>query len=317
MERDRYVWLRNSFFPALPGLVFMAGVATINVAINPGFVSYMGSTALTSTPVLFLGLAEIFVLIAGEVDLSVGAGLSLINVVTVSAYSDYGTGSLVFLLVPIAMGLLLGLVNGALVGFGRQNSFLGTIATASVWTGVAFFVMNQPRGSVPAWFAQSFAQGLGGIPMEVWLILLAAGIWFVFRLHSISNYLYASGSNARATFATGIDVNRMKFYAFVLGGLMMGLAGLAMSGIIASGDPQIGQQLILPPILAALVGEASFSGGSGNGIGTIGAAIGLTFMQNLIFSLGIPFFYRDLVYNSIIIVLIAILTYLRLRGGRG
>jgi ribose/xylose/arabinose/galactoside ABC-type transport system permease subunit len=156
-------------------------------------------------------------------------------------------------------------------------------------------------------------EGVGGVPIGVWALLLAVGIWLIFRFHSISVSFYASGSNARGAFATGINVDRMKFYAFILNGLMVGLAGLIMTGVIGSGDPRISPFSTLLAILAALIGGASFSGGTGDGIGAIGAAIGLHFTRDLISRFGVSYYHMDLVYGSLILVLIGVISYLRRR----
>ncbi|MEM0060251.1 MAG: hypothetical protein QXE10_07490, partial [Desulfurococcaceae archaeon] len=86
------------------------------------------------------------------------------------------------------------------------------------------------------------------------------------------------------------------------------------TGIIASGDPKIGIPYTLTAILAAIIGGARFTGGVGDGVATICAAIGLTFMRNLIFSLGVPFYQQDLVYSAVVLGLLAVVMYLR--GGR-
>ena len=311
---NKYDLWQDYLSSAIPGIVFGLAITVVTIIVDPGFLSLIESSALSAMPLAFLGIAEIFVLSTGNVDLSAGAGLSLVNVVTVAAFTDYGIGGPLLLFIPLGMGLIIGFINGVLVGYIRLNSFLATIATTSVWSGAALFVMSEPRGNVPGWFTELFQEGIVGIPSFVWLILLAVIIWLIFRFHSISNHFFAAGSDAESAFATGINVPRIRFYSFLLNGLMIGFAGLIMCGAITSGDPGVGDPLTLTAIIAALIGGGVFAGGEGSGIGVIGGAIGLGFMRNLIFFLGVSSFHQDLVYSSIIVALMVILIYVRRKG---
>ncbi len=312
-KRQRYSFWKANFVDAIPGLLFFAGVLGGVLFLHPSFVTSIGRTMTTHMPLAFLAMGEIFVLTTGDVDLSSGAAVTLVNVVTVSIYINYGLGSPLLLLVPIGMGLLIGLINGLLVGYLRLNAFLATIGTTFVWSGGALFVMGRPGGGIPEWFSSMFSAVGGGIPISVWFIILALIIWLVFRSLPVSNYLYATGSDIEAAFSTGVDANRMKFYGFILNGLMIGLAGLIMTGSISSGDPGIGGGLVLPAIIAALIGGGNFSGGSGNAIGALAAGLGLGFMRNLMFFLGIPSFYQDVVYGSIVLTLVVVISYVKMK----
>jgi len=274
----------------------------------------MDSIILLAIPLIFLGLAEMLVFITGEVDMSVGAGLTLANVVPVYAFLYHDINDYRFVLLHIAIGLAIGIVNGIIVGLLRVNSFLATLATSSIWSGLSLAILNKPEGPIPTWYYRLFMDGLWGVPMVQIGLLGSLLIWLCFRFSKISLHFYASGSNSYAAFIAGINVNAIKFIAFTLNGLFIGLAALFMTGIIASGDPTIGLPYTLPAILAAIIGGARFTGGVGEGLATICAAIGLTFMRNLIFSLEVPFYQQDLVYSAVILGLLAVFMYLR--GGR-
>jgi len=298
----------------LTSACFMLGIIILNVVVNPRTLMYIDSIALLAVPLIFLGLAELFVFVTGEVDMSVGAGLTLANVVAVYAHLYHGINDYRFVLLHIAVGLAIGVVNGAIVGLLRVNSFLATLATSSIWAGLSLVILSKPEGPIPTWYYRLFMDGLWGIPMVVIGLLASILIWLCFRFSKISLHFYASGSNPYAAFIAGINVNAIKFIAFTLNGLFVGLAALFMSGIIASGDPKIGLPYTLPAILAAIIGGARFTGGVGDGLATICAAIGLTFMRNLIFSLGVPFYQQDLIYSAVVLGLLAVVMYLR--GGR-
>lgn len=308
-----YTFLKDNLLDALPGILFFAAVLSATLFLQPGFITRFYRTLAYRMPLAFLAMGQIFVLTTADIDLSAGAGLSLVNVVTVSLYVNYGIASPLILIIPLGVGLAIGIINGLLVGYLRLNAFLATIGTTSVWTGTALFIMGRPGGAVPAWFTSMFQGGVLGVPLSFWLIVLVIGIWFIFRYLSVSNYLYATGSDIEAAFSTGVDANRMKFYAFLLNGLMIGLAGLVMTGSISSGDPRIGEGLVLAAIIAALIGGGNFSGGSGNAIGAAAAGLGLGFMRNLMFFLGISSFNQNVVRGSIILIIVIVLSYGKLK----
>lgn len=301
---------QDYFIDALPGVLFFIAVLLVIVYMNPGFLNLLNSNIVSYMDLAFLAIAEIFVLSAGDVDLSAGAGLILVNVITVSAYTSLGIGSPLLLLFPLGMGLAIGIVNGLIVGYLRLNAFLATIGTSFVWSGLALIIMHTPGGSIPLWYSSLFGEGLFGIPLSLYLLVLPVVIWLLFRFLPISNYFYATGDNIQAAFATGINANRMKFYAFALNGLMIGTAGIILTGSTGSGNP-LGVALTLPAILAALIGGATFSGGTGNVIGAVGAALGLGFLKRIIYYLGVSSYSRDLVYGIIILIAIVALSYLK------
>lgn len=298
------------FKEAMPGMMFFFAIFFLIVYINPGFLSLLDSNIYSYMPLAFLAFAEIFVLSVGDVDLSVGAGLTLVNVITVHTYVNYGVDSYLLLLVPLAVGLGIGFVNGVIVAYLRLNAFLATIGTTFVWAGSALLIMHQPGGSIPSWYRGVFRGGIFGAPISMYLIVLAVIIWLFFRFHPISNHLYATGDDIKAAFSTGIDSNRMKFYAFLMNGLMIGIAGFVITGAMGSGNP-LGEEMALPAILAALIGGATFSGGTGNAIGAIGGALGLGFLERAIYYLGVSSYFRDLAFGILVLVGIVALSYLR------
>jgi len=303
--------LRKHVLPVIPGFLLLLVISTTNAILMPRFLRLLNSNLLLAAPVAFLALGETILLITGEVDLSVGSALILVNAVTVSAYTDYGIDGVMFFLVPLFTGLFIGTVQGVLVAFGRVNSFLATVGTSFAWAGMALLILREPRGAVPIWFKRIFSAGIAGIPAGVLALILAICIWIMFVASRFATNFYAVGSDPRSGFILGLRVDRVKFYAFLFNGLLVGLGGLVMTGIIGSGDPRLGTLSTILAILAALIGGARFAGGTGNGVGAIFGAIGLQFARNLVAWLGVAYYLIDLVYGSVLIFLIAIITMIR------
>ncbi len=293
----------------LPGLLFVVLISGIELALFPRFLRLFPQNLLLTMPVAFLTLGE--TLITGEVDMSLGSALILVNAVSVAAYSDYGISGPLFLIIGLATGLTIGIIHGLLVSVGRVNSFLATVGTSFVWTGLALLILGKPRGSVPSWFSTIFSARLAGIPIGWWLLLSSLCIWVIFEFSPLAIKFYAAGGAPKSAFAMGINVNRIKFYAFLLSGLLVGIAGLTITGIIRSGDPRLGGLSTLQAILAALIGGASFGGGTGNGAGAVFAAIGLQFTRNLVAWFGISHYLLDLTYGGIIVLFIIAISFAR------
>lgn len=302
---------RNFIFDIFPGISLLLVISIASAVLMPRFVRLLPSSLLLATPVAYLALGQTFLLITGEVNLASGAVLIFVNAITASIHTDYGISGPLFILIPLAGAIATGIVHGILVAYGRLNSFLATVGTSFVWGGLALAILREPRGNVPHWFSSLFMSRFGGVPFVVWILLFACLIWFAFYLSPASMRFYAVGSTTGAAYALGIDVNRVKFYAFVLDGFVGGLAGLVMTGIIGSGDPRLGGISTLLSVLAALIGGAAFSGGMGNGIGAMAAAIALQFARNLVAWAGVSYYLLDLVYGGIMVAFMAIISYVR------
>ena len=263
-------------------------------------------------PYAFTGLAQLFVMAGGEVDLSLGAALSLINVSTVSLYG-HGIDGPSLVLLPLAFGLGIGALNGVLVGFLNINSLLATIATMSVWQGLALLILPTPGGSVPYWLSRDITAGFGLLPSVVVLIAVLLLVWWAFKLHRLSPHIFSLGGNLKGAYFSGVKVKWTKFASFLLDGLMAGLAGLIVTGYASSGDPSIGQEFLIPSIVAVVIGGGSLYGGKGDGIATLLAGLGLGFLNSTLFSLTTLFlppeissFYKDLLYSIFLLVILVI-----------
>lgn len=303
--------VRKHLLETFPGLAILIVISAVNAALMPRFVKLLPSSLLLAMPVAYLALGETIVLITGEVDLSLGSALMLVNAVTVSAHTDFGVDGFLFIFTPLAVGIFIGMIHGILICYGRLNSFLTTVGTSFVWGGLALVILGEPRGKVPVWFSEAFLGDLGGVPIGFWALILALAIWLAFYLSPFALNFYAVGGTAKAAYSLGLNVNRVKFYAFIINGFLAGLAGLIMTGIIGSGDPRLGALSTILAVLAALLGGAHFSGGRGNGFGAIMAAIGLQFARNLVAWAGITYYLLDLVYGAIIVSLIALISFFR------
>jgi ribose transport system permease protein len=224
------------------------------------------------TSLLFLiASAQLIVLVARGFDLSIGANVSLVSVVSCMAMVGFaGQGTAVALtmgvLTALGIGLLIGVFNGFLVAYLDINPFVTTLGTMSIIGGIATTVSGGfPIFDVPAAFPYIFNQ-------MSWLLLPApvmAAVVIAVLLHITltrtvhGRTLYLIGDNARAAAVAGRNVKLHMLAAYTACGLLAAFAGLMMTAQTGSGEPNLGTNLVLNSIAAAVVGGASLRGGTG------------------------------------------------------
>ncbi|HLI15525.1 MAG TPA: ATP-binding cassette domain-containing protein [Acidimicrobiales bacterium] len=225
-----------------------------------------------------LGLGELVVILTAGIDLSIGATLTLTNLVTAQLLVDHDLGLAVAAFVGI--GLLTGLVNAGLVLAGLP-SFLVTYAVALVVNGLALIWYPQSVGPIPRTYWQIASSSIGPVPVATIVLaalLLLAGL-FLYR-SPFGKHLFAFGRDPHAARANGIRSGPLLVFAYALSGLMAGLAGFYLTSRLGSGAPNSGSGLAFQAISAVILGGASFFGGYVSLGGLTAAVLVLTVMVN-------------------------------------
>jgi ribose transport system permease protein len=292
------------------------------------FLSFATDGFLTSLNLLnvgrqisLLGIMAVgmtFVLIAGEVDLSVGSTY---------AFSGLATGMLIiagWALLPaicagLATGIVIGLINGVLSTYGRLPSLIATLGMLSIVRGAALILTNgQPvtvnarNGALPDVLQAFSFMGQGYlftiIPMQlVFLVIVAVLAWLVLSFSNFGFRVYAVGGSAKAARVSGISVNKVKISAFILMGLLAAFAGiLGLAFLPSSQAGRTGLGLELDVIAATIVGGASLSGGEGTILGTILGVLIIGVMRNGLVLLGVSPFVQELMIGLVIIIAVGI-----------
>jgi ribose transport system permease protein len=232
--------------------------------------------------VLIVAAGMTMLLIAGEVDLSVGASLAFVGCVGMDVTNR--TGSLALgALAGIAFAGVVGLFNGLVVTRLKVNSLIATIATMMILQGGVFLYTReavQNRHHIPA-FTDLGAGYVGPLPVPVIIAALAFIIAFVtLRYTTFGRYLYAVGANEKAARLSGLRAERLKLIAFVVTGLLVGVAGLILASLMNAGQPTAGRGFELTVIAAVILGGTSLSGGRGTLVGTLLGVLVLKIIDN-------------------------------------
>ncbi|MDC7744393.1 ABC transporter permease [Rhizobium binxianense] len=241
--------------------------------LQPAMASFANlENLLKQTSLLFmLAAAQLLVLICRGFDLSVGANVSLVSVVScmvMVAMPEHAQVSIATaVLVALAIGCAIGAVNGLLIAYLEINPFVVTLGTMSILTGLATTISNGfPVFGVPEAFTYVFNQSRPlGLPAPlVAAIALAALLHLLLTRTTFGRILYLIGDNARAAMVAGRNVKLHLFLAYSGCGAIAALAGLMMTAGTGSGEPNLGTSLVLNSIAAAVVGGASLRGGVGS-----------------------------------------------------
>jgi ribose transport system permease protein len=305
--------LQDSSFPSFLMLVLLI---VVNAIIQPGFFSFQvfRMNFMTFTPLILVSLAQATVILVGAVDLSLGAGISLVTVVMASLMQDSVLSMVVVSLVGVGLALLLSLFNGFFIGTIGPPPLIMTYATSTMWFGTALLIMPTPGGHIPAVYYKIYGKTLAGfLPMPLVILLVAIAICLLLSRTRAFRHLYAVGGSERAARASGVSVTGTKIFAFMVSGIFVALAALSVVGQTATGDARSGQGFTLNSVAAAVIGGTAFSGGKGNYVGAIIGGIILGLLINIIYFANITSFYQEFMKGVIIIVALLFVAVPRLR----
>lgn len=299
-------WRDLALLPALALLIAVGAWVSPSFLTRANLVSVLGASAALALVVL----AESLIVIVGKFDLSLEStvgfapalGAMLVMPAT-SAGFGWQWSPLAGLLVIVAVGALIGWVNGLLVVRLRLNAFIVTLAMLIVLRGM---LVGATKGGTlfdmpPSFFALATVTMLG-LPLSVWL---AAGAFavaaFVLRYHRIGRALYAIGGNAQAARAAGIRVERVVWGVFVLGSMLASIGGLVVTGYVGAINANQGNGMIFTVFAAAVIGGISLDGGKGTMFGALTGVLLLGVVQNLLTLAQVPSFWIQAIYGAIIL----------------
>jgi ribose transport system permease protein len=253
------------------------------------------------------------VMVMGDFDLSVGSMASLAGIVAALAFRD-GHGVWVGVALALVVGLVGGLLNGALVAYVGILPFVATLGTLTVYSGLAFLVSGGKTifgRDIPAAFSGFARSGvsltetisLPSLTIVAALVLLA--VWFTLEQTTFGRRLYAIGGNKEAARLAGIRVRRLRFLAFGLSGLGAALAGLMYASRVASANPTQGSGLMLDAIAAVFLGMTMSDEGEPHVLATLVGVLILGVLGNGLTQMSIDSYVREVLIGSIIVLAVA------------
>ena len=280
---------RNTWTIGLVGLLIAFLVLTRMLAPNYGLAN-LQSLAISALPLALAAVAQAIVVIAGGIDLSIGSIMAFTSVTAAVAMQNQSeeVGVLVAVAV-LALGLVVGAVNGILVVGTRVPDIVVTLAMLFVWAGAALLVLDRPGGAASDWLMAliSGPLELAWLPRAlVVLIVLVAIVWIPISRSSLGVSLYAIGSNRLAAYRSGVAVSRTKIASYVLAGFFAAAGGLALTASTGSAQPVPGPYTV-QSVAAIVLGGVSLAGGKGNLVGPILAVYILSLLRTDLTFIGV------------------------------
>ena len=251
----------KAFMPVLFCLLLIA----LFTSMNPRFFSVDNFSTLLrqSSILLIISLSMNFVILAGSIDLSLGQSVSIAGVASALLVNELGYG---VIFVGLAVGMLVGLMNGCIHVFGKMPSFLTTLATASILSGLTLIISGgQPIPLRVDWFT-AIANNtiIPHIPnIFIWAVLLyAISIFIQFRT-KFGRQLFAVGGGEYIAALSGVNVKKVKILAFTTGGTIGGLAGVLLSSRLGAAHSNMGEPFLMLAVASVVIGGTSLTGGVG------------------------------------------------------
>ena len=316
-------WAHNPMFSTLLALLVMVLVQSVvmtNVAGSfGGMFGKMGMAWLNilrnNTYAGIIALGMCFVIISGGIDLSVGSMLCALGAMLMYLL-DEGAGPLaamgitgapayaITIVLILIAGTVMGLINGALIAYGKLPPFIATLGTMKIFRSVTQQLTKTFNPSVPKGFKLIASAKIGGqviLPIIYWVLVVLA-MHIIFKKTVLGRQTIAIGSNERAAKLSGINVSKVKCKIYALSGLMVAVASVIYLARIGSMDfANAGSGYEMDAIAAVIVGGTSMAGGKGSLIGAFVGMLIMGVMNNILNSVGVPTFLCDAIKGAIII----------------
>ncbi|MDZ7263278.1 MAG: ABC transporter permease [candidate division KSB1 bacterium] len=301
------------YFRKLASVLSLLLIMLVLTILSPHFMTAENflSIGLQMSVIAIMAIGQVWIIIAGGIDLSVGSIMALAGVITTMLIAD-GTNMLLAALAGIAVGSVCGLLNGFLTAVGKLPPFISTLGMMGIARGVTLIITKGvPIFGLPSEFA-ALGNGrlFGVLPIPV-LITIALGVLahIVLNVTPFGRYTFAIGSNFEAARLSGIRTTRMIVAIYLLGGFLCSIAGIILASRLSTGQPTAGTGNELDVIAACVIGGASLSGGVGTIWGAILGALLIGVLRNGCNLLDISAFWQQVAIGTIIIVAVFIDQY--------
>src|SRR5699024_7415431 len=230
-----------------------------------------------------IGLGQFFVILIGGIDMSVGASIGLVSIVLAKLMSVYQLPIFVAIIIVLLLALIIGFINGLISVYGHVTPFIATLITMIIITGVNLLFSNGiPISGLPSEFNFLGAGYIGPIPFPIVILILDGLVTYVLTTNmKLGRSLYAVGGNLEASKLSGINVNKIRIYAFMLSSFLAGVGAVLVTSRTMSGQPTIGESMLFDIITVVVLGGTSLAGGRGKVIGVIIAALILGIIDNV------------------------------------
>jgi ribose transport system permease protein len=292
---------------AVAAAVFLILLAVVDL-ISAGPLSYFDISFLASggATSALAAIGQTIVILSGGFDLSAGAVISLVNVVLAQSMdpAQMEASIVLWTAVGIGIGMATGAVNGFFIAVLRLQPIVVTLSTMFIIQGVTLLIMDKPGGFVsPSLGTFYLGDAITGyLPMPIAVIGVVLLAWAWLKNTRLGTAIYAVGSDMEAAVAVGVATVLTRFLVYVIAGGCYGLAGVFISAQTGSGDPLVGNPLLLSMFAAVVVGGTRLGGGRGGPLGSAIGAFVLMIVVNILLVLNISAYYSTIAEATILLL---------------
>lgn len=292
------------------------------VTLIPTFGSFqVTSIAKNSLPLIYLAIGQAVIVLAGGIDLSMGAMMVLSACIAAQTMLGRSfTAGLLLAVVIMALTATIGAVVGWIIHRSRVPDIVVTLAMSFVISGAALLVLPSPGGGTSPRFRWLFTGSEAGVGNNFWppLVMMVVPTLLVLaflRRTRTGLELYATGSDRNAAYLAGVTILKAKMVSYAVGGAMAGMAGLATIAITNTGDPRymIGANATLNSVAAIVLGGIALTGGVGSVLGAVAAAIILVFLNPILSSMGVDPNSAQIIQGALIALVMMVAGLIELR----
>lgn len=294
-------------------LVVLLGLLLLFAVIAPNFATPNNLIILlrqvSFTAISAVGIA--FVMISGGMDLSIGAQISLTNVLAAILMARMGVPPLIAIGFALALGIGLGMINGYTSILLNVHPLIVTLGTMTIYKGIAFIAAN---GNSISGLPESFkwlGQGYIGpipVPVAIMILVVLAGA-FVLNKTYFGRYIFAIGGNEEAARLAGVNNHRMKIFVFAICGFFSAITSLLLLSRVFSGQVTTGQGMEFDCMTAAVLGGISFKGGEGTITGLLTGVLIIGVLNNALQLLSLGDYYQMVVKGLVLLAAVGFDTY--------
>jgi ribose/xylose/arabinose/galactoside ABC-type transport system permease subunit len=296
-------------------LVVLAIVVYLSLATDTFFTASnlaVVSRQIALSAVIAMGMT--LVILTGGIDLSVGSVVAISSVFLGLSMVRWGLPIWISIVIAILIGTVIGLINGTLLIKTKLPPFIVTLGMMGLARGAALVITKGTSisGFPPAYFTigQGFVFDLIPIPVII-AIVLAVIVHIILSRTTFGRRIYLLGSNEEAALLSGININRMKIWIYIICSSLAAVEAVIETSRMATGQPASGTGYELTAIGAVVIGGASMNGGEGTVLGTLLGAILLGLITNGLILLGISAYWQQVFSGAIIILAVALDTWRR------
>lgn len=299
--------------PARMAFIIAALIYIITIAVTPSALNMgaIGSIIMLTLLLSFASAGQTIVLIGGGMDFGVGAVMSSAAILTTSIMQQENGHFLEVFVVAMAMGALVGLVNGVCSVKIGLPAMIVTMAVSNVVSRLQYVLtQGSPLGYASPAFVSSVSERLFGLPflpsIVLYAIVLFPLVYFILNRSRFGKQVYLVGNNPVAARLNGISVHKVQILTYVISGLFSAFAGMLGAAYMMSARCQMFDEYAYNSLIAVIIGGTTLSGGVGTYTGSIAGSLVMVLLSNMLTTVGLPQPVRNICMGAVMVLLLAL-----------